>query len=81
MASSYLANASDLQRSERMREQLQRALESRVIFEQAKGLIAGAQQVTIDVAYQRLRSFTRRHNAHLQEVANAVVNLGLDIDS
>jgi GAF domain-containing protein len=80
MASSYLANASDLQRSERMREQLQQALDSRVIIEQAKGHIAGAQKVTVDVAYQRLRSYTRKHNAGLHDVAHAVVNLGLTID-
>jgi len=80
MASSYLANASDLQRSERMREQLEEALHSRIIIEQAKGLIAGAQQVSVDVAYQRLRTYTRKHNARLHDVANAVVNLGLRID-
>jgi GAF domain-containing protein len=81
MAASYLANASDLQRSERMREQLTEALESRVIIEQAKGVIAASQQVTVDVAFDRLRRFTRDHNARLHDVANAVVTLGLRIDN
>jgi GAF domain-containing protein len=81
MAAGYLANASDLQRSERMREQLQQALESRVIIEQAKGLIAGQQNATVDVAYERLRRYTRKHNARLHDVANAVVHLGLHIDT
>jgi len=80
MAASYLANASDLQRSERLREQLQQALDSRVVIEQAKGLIAGQLGIGVEAGYQRLRSYTRSHNASLKEVANAVVNLGLRID-
>src|SRR4051812_8672376 len=80
MAASYLANASDLQRSERMREQLARALESRVIIEQAKGLIAGREGISVDNAYQKLRRHTRQHNAHLHDVAHAVVNLGLRLE-
>jgi GAF domain-containing protein len=81
MAASYLANASDLQRSERMREQLTRALDSRIIIEQAKGLIAGQQQITVEVAFQRLRNYTRHHNARLHDVAKAVVHLGLRIET
>ena len=77
MAASYVVNASDLQRSERIREQLQQALESRVLLEQAKGLIAGQQGISVELAYGKLREYTRRHNAHLHDVANAVVHLGL----
>ncbi len=80
MAASYLANASDLQRSERIREQLQHALDSRVIIEQAKGLIAGQHAVPVDTAFGLLRRHTRRHNARLHDVAHAVVHLGLRID-
>jgi GAF domain-containing protein len=79
IASSYVANASDLQRSERVREQLQQALDSRIVIEQAKGMIAAHQGLTIDQAYDKLRSYTRGHNASLHEVANAVVNLGLEL--
>jgi GAF domain-containing protein len=79
IASSYVANASDLQRSERVREQLQQALDSRIEIEQAKGMIAAHQGLTIDQAYDKLRSYTRGHNASLHEVANAVVNLGLEL--
>jgi GAF domain-containing protein len=77
MAASYVANASDLQRSERIREQLQQALDSRVLLEQAKGLIAGQQGISVELAYNKLREYTRSHNAHLRDVANAVVHLGL----
>src|SRR5947199_412673 len=80
MAASYLANASDLQRSDRVREQLTQALDSRVIIEQATGIIAERQRVTVDIAFQRLRRYTRDHNARLHDVAEAVVHLGLRIE-
>jgi GAF domain-containing protein len=79
MAASYLVNASDLARSERTREQLQEALNSRIIIEQAKGLIAGQSGVSVDDAYKLLRDYTRSHNARLHDVAHAVVRLGLTL--
>jgi GAF domain-containing protein len=79
MASSYLIHASALQRSERIREQLQQALDSRVIIEQAKGVLAARHSVSVDEAYKRLRRYTRSHNAHLHDIADAIVNLGLDV--
>jgi GAF domain-containing protein len=79
MAASYLANASDFQRSERIREQLQKALDSGIIIEQAKGVIAGQHGIPVDDAYRRLRSYTRGHNARLHDVAHAVVHLGLTV--
>jgi GAF domain-containing protein len=77
MAVSYVANASELERSERIREQLQRALESRVVIEQAKGMIAAENGVGIDEAFKLLRQHARTRNASLHDVAQAVVNLGL----
>jgi GAF domain-containing protein len=40
MASSYVVTASELQRQQRTNEQLQRALDSRVVIEEAKGVLA-----------------------------------------
>jgi len=79
MAVSYVTNASALERSERVREQLQQALESRVIIEQAKGMIAADQGVGIDEAFKLLRAYTRKHHASLHDVAAAIVNLGLRV--
>ncbi len=77
MAVSYVSNASQLEQSERIREQLLQALESRVVIEQAKGMIAADQGVGIDEAFKRLRAYTRAHHASLHDVAAAIVNLGL----
>lgn len=54
-------------------EQLQGALNSRVIIEQAKGAIAQAHGVSVDQAFVILRSYARSNNRRLGEVANAVV--------
>ena len=79
MAVSYVANASELERSERVRQQLQQALDSRVVIEQAKGMVAAEQGVGVDEAFKRLREHARARNATLHDVAAAVVNLGLRI--
>ena len=53
VATSYVVNASKLR--QQLTEQLQKALESRAVIEQAKGITAQQQAVTIDQAYQRMR--------------------------
>ena len=60
-------------------EQLQHALTSRIIIEQAKGVIAAREGISIDQAFTRLRQHARRHNAVLHDVARAVVELGLTV--
>jgi two-component system, response regulator / RNA-binding antiterminator len=60
-------------------EQLQHALTSRIFIEQAKGLIAAREGVSIDQAFTRLRQHARRHQAALHEVARAVVELGMPV--
>lgn len=77
IASGYVATASALERQRRTTQQLQRALDSRVIIEQAKGIIAAERKITVDEAFGVLRDHARSHNAHLRSVAEAVINLGL----
>jgi GAF domain-containing protein len=55
-------------------EQLQAALKSRVIIEQAKGMLAEYLTVTVDDAFKLLRNYTRDHNRKLSEVASDVVD-------
>ncbi len=54
-------------------DQLQRALNSRVIIEQAKGVLAERAQINLDDAFNMLRSYARNNNRRLHDVATAVV--------
>ena len=63
----------------RLTEQLQTALSTRVVIEEAKGMIAQLHGVGMDGAFEMLRRHSRSHNARLHDVAAAVVNLGLRI--
>lgn len=77
MAASYVAHASALEESRRTTEQLREALESRIIIEQAKGVLANELRCTVDQAFDVLRAHARRNGASLRGVAHAVVHLGL----
>ena len=79
MATSYVVNASKLHQQEQLSEQLQEALESRVVIEQAKGMTAQQNSVTLDHAYQRMRRHARNNNASLRVVAEAIVAVGLQV--
>ena len=54
-------------------QQLQIALRSRVILEQAKGVLAERGQLEMSEAFAALRHYARDHNARLSEVAEHVV--------
>ncbi|MGD0606895.1 MAG: GAF and ANTAR domain-containing protein [Streptosporangiaceae bacterium] len=54
--------------------QLQSALNSRVIIEQAKGMISEYLAVTVDDAFKLLRNYAHYHNRRLSEVASDVVD-------
>jgi len=63
-----------LRRAEVLSEQLQSALDSRVVIEQAKGAVAQLHSVSIDEAFQLMRGYARRNRTRLLEVAQAVVD-------
>jgi len=62
-----------VRRGEILTEQLQGALNSRVVIEQAKGAIAQLHGVSVDEAFVLLRTYCRNNNLHLGVVANAIV--------
>ncbi len=76
-ATAYLINASTYDRQQRLNEQLQQALDSRVVIEQAKGIIAEARGIDVDAAFQIIRRHARSHGSSLRAVADAIVSLGL----
>jgi len=55
-------------------EQLQYALDSRVVIEQAKGFIAHEITTDMDTAFNALRQYSREHNRRLIDVAADVVD-------
>jgi AmiR/NasT family two-component response regulator len=54
--------------------QQQTALVSRVVIEQAKGALAQLRQVSVDEAFELMRSFARRNGRTLSAVAQAVLS-------
>lgn len=69
-----------LQQMEAERGQLQAALSSRVIIEQAKGVLAERWQCTVDEAFTALRGHARANRLRLSELASQVVNGEFDTD-
>ncbi|WP_166872500.1 GAF and ANTAR domain-containing protein [Salinibacterium sp. ZJ450] len=57
-----------------VREQLQHALDSRIVIEQAKGVIAHTEHVGMDEAFRRIRARARNSGALLSEVARSIVD-------
>jgi GAF domain-containing protein len=57
-----------------LNSQLSKALNSRIIIEQAKGMISQATSCDVDQAFSRLRTHARNHNEGLTALANAVVD-------
>jgi transcriptional regulator with GAF, ATPase, and Fis domain len=62
-----------IRNQEILTEQLQAALNSRVIIEQAKGLVAERLGVDMQGAFAALRGYARGHNLKLGDVARAVI--------
>ena len=69
-----LLQARAIRHRETLAEQLQTALNSRIIIEQAKGVIAERRGLDMDEAFTLLRDTARRHNRRLSELARAVVD-------
>jgi GAF domain-containing protein len=64
--------------AQRLNEELSAALASRVVIEQAKGVISERVGVDLAEAFSRLRSYARNHNRRLTDVALAAVDGTLD---
>ncbi|MBF6241033.1 GAF and ANTAR domain-containing protein [Nocardia otitidiscaviarum] len=77
MATGYVVNADKRRQTQQLTEQLQQALASRVVIEQAKGIIANAAGITPDEAFERIRRYARDHQARLYAVVHAIVDAGL----
>jgi GAF domain-containing protein len=66
-----------LRESEVLSEQLQAALNSRIVIEQAKGVVSHTRGVSIDEAFVLIREHARTHRMGLSVVAAQLVNRSL----
>jgi hypothetical protein len=62
-------------------EQLQVAFNTRVVLEQAKGVVAEAAKIDMDKAFALLRGYARHHNLLLSEVARRVIDREIAADA
>jgi len=62
-------------------EQLQFALDSRIIIEQAKGMVAEHAHIDMATAFERIRTCARDSNTKLTDLAAHIVEGQLDLDT
>src|ERR1700726_1256282 len=74
VATISLLHERSMRRSDTLNEQLQTALNSRVIIEQAKGKLAERLGVDMDQAFAVLRDRARGNNRRLSDLARAVID-------
>jgi hypothetical protein len=67
-----------IRRGEVLNEQLQLALNGRVIIEQAKGVLAQYGGLAPAVAFERLRHYARSHNLKLADLARRIADQDFD---
>ena len=68
-----ILHARSLSESDSVRDQLQRALNSRVVIEQAKGVLSQTHNVSTDDAFALMRQYSRNHGLLLSSVAEQLV--------
>ena len=74
MATGYILYSGELHQARTLAQQLQHALDSRVIVEQAKGILAERNGITPSEAFDRLRKYARQNQARIHDVAAQVVD-------
>jgi transcriptional regulator with GAF, ATPase, and Fis domain len=61
-------------------QQLQTALNSRVLIEQAKGALAAHTNLDVNQAFHKMRAYARCNNLTLTDVATAIIDQTMSID-
>ncbi len=78
LATGYLVNSYLRRDAQTVAAQLQHALDSRVVIEQAKGILAGRHAISAENAFEVLRGYARSSRTKLDHVAQATVAGAID---
>jgi GAF domain-containing protein len=62
-------------------EQLSHALNSRIVIEQAKGMVAEREGLNMELAFAVLRNHARNHNLRLVDLARDIIGSGVAVSS
>lgn len=79
IACAFILNASELAQSQRTAEQLQHALDSRVLIEQAKGRLVGELDMAPDAAFEVIRHHARSNHESVRDVSRRVIEGGAGV--
>ena len=79
VAVSYMISVRANEQANELASQLQLALDSRVLIEQAKGMLAGRHGYALADAFERMRGHARRSQERLHHVARQVCEGELDL--
>jgi len=63
-----------IEKCEKLNAQLQTALNSRVVIEQAKGILAERSGNTLTSTFEAMRAFARRDRRQLRDIAKAIID-------
>ncbi len=74
IASIAILQAKAIRNAQQRDDQLQHALDSRVVIEQAKGMLAERAHIDMDTAFKRIRSHARNTNTQLTTVAAQIIS-------
>ncbi len=74
VGAAYILNASELTERQRTAEQLQTALDTRIVIEQAKGVLAERLGISPEDAFQTIRASARRQSAKMIVVCRRVID-------
>lgn len=76
IGAAYVLNASAHDEVKRTADQLQTALDTRVVIEQAKGVLAERIGISTTEAFNRIRAAARRESTKIGEVCRRVIDTG-----
>jgi len=81
LASITILQAAAATEARQREDQLQHALDSRVIVEQAKGMLAEHAHIDMPAAFDRIRTRARNTNTKLTDIAASIVGGELDLNA